>query len=292
MNHFNPTFIKSIRYLLNLVGLRPVRQFPFVRRMFAYRKPRHVRNVLNPNFFTPVSLTPADEFREVKANTLYRIWTQIPGAHKWMHYFSTYQSVVSHFDERPIRMLEIGIYKGGSLRMWRDYLRAESVIVGIDIDPSCQKFERQEENVFVRIGDQSNQNFLNEVVREFGPFDFILDDGSHVCSHMIASFNYLFLCGLKDGGVYLAEDTHSNFWSGYRDRSYSFLDLSKDLVDLMHAYYWEHQSEVLFRKDHAQRAENISVPRICSEISEIRFADSLVTIYKSRSKKMPISVHL
>jgi hypothetical protein len=284
-----------IRPLFRLVGLLPVKQFPFVVRgkiPYPYRKPRNLSKVLDSNFFAPISLTSTSEYEEVKANSLYQIWAEIPGSHKWMHYFKPYQNVISHFDKQPIRMLEIGVYKGGSLKMWRNYLGPESIIVGIDIDSSCQQFERQKENVFVRIGDQSNQKFLGEVIQEFGPFDFILDDGSHICSHMIASFNYLFLCGLKNGGIYMAEDTHSNFWPEFRDSSYSFLDLSKDLVDLMHAHYWEHHSERSFRKDHSQRVEKISVPRICSEISEIKFNDSLVTIYKNKKMKIPISVHL
>jgi hypothetical protein len=281
---------KSVSYFLGLAGQFLVKNFH--RLWFPYRKPGHIPKVLDSNFFTPVSLTSGDDYEKVKTNPLYKIWAEIPGAHKWMHYFSTYQNVISHFEERPIRMLEIGIYKGNSLRMWRDYLGPESIIVGIDIDPSCKQFEKKDENLFVRIGDQSSQNFLYEIVREFGPFDFILDDGSHICSHMIASFNYLFLSGLKDGGIYLAEDTHSNFWPNYRDTSYSFLDLSKDLVDFIHAHYWKHKKEVFFRKDHPQRIKEISVPRICSEISEIKFSDSLVTIYKNKRTSTPISVRL
>lgn len=289
------TLKKSILNLFSLIDLTLVKQFPFVVRRknpYPYRKPRNLSKKLDSSFFTPISLTSTSEYEEVKPNSLYQIWAEIPGSHKWMHYFKTYRKAVSHFDKQPIRMLEIGVYKGGSLKMWRNYLNPESIIVGIDIDSSCQQFERQEENIFVRIGDQSNQKFLDEVIQEFGPFDFILDDGSHICSHMIASFNYLFLCGLKNGGIYMAEDTHSNFWPEHRDSSYSFLDLSKDLVDLMHAHYWEHHSEVSFRKDHSQRVAKISVPRICSEISEIRFNDSLVTIYKNKKMNLPISVHI
>ena len=176
--------------------------------------------------------------------------------------------------------------------MWREYLPTESIIVGIDIDPSCKQFEKEDENLYVRIGDQSNRAFLEDVVAEFGPFDFILDDGSHMCSHMIASFRHLFLAGLKEKGVYLVEDTHSNFWPSHRDTDYSFIDLAKDLVDMMHAHYWTNHSELNFRKDHRQQVGEAVVPRICSEIREIRFEDSLVTIYKTNHENLPLSVHL
>lgn len=249
-------------------------------------------SLLSRDFFAPVSWDSSDQYEEVFANRLYEIWREIPGGHKWIHYFDTYQAVLSRFADQPIRMLEIGVYKGGSLRMWRNSLTPESLVVGIDIDPSCQQYERPEENLFVRIGDQSSESFLSELVQEFGPFDIIVDDGSHICSHMIASFNYLFFSGLKDPGIYLVEDTHSNFWEGHRDQKYSFIDLCKDLVDFMHAHYWDNQSELAFRLNHAERKETITVPRVCLEIDEIRFQDSLVTIFKNRKSKTPISVHL
>jgi hypothetical protein len=50
----------------------------------------------------------------------------------------------------------------------------------------------------VRIGSQADPEFLRRVVREFGPFDLIIDDGSHHSSHIIATFNHLFDAGLKD----------------------------------------------------------------------------------------------
>ena len=161
----------------------------------------------------------------------------IPGGHKWLHYFEAYQEVFDLLRSRPIRMLEIGVYHGASLAMWRRYLHPDSVIVGIDIDPTCARFEAADRHLHVRIGSQADPVFLAGVVTEFGPFDVILDDGSHVCSHMITSFDELFLAGLRDDGLYIAEDTHTNFWPEFRDQPYSFIDLCKDLVDYMH---WHH----------------------------------------------------
>jgi len=189
-------------------------------------------------------------------------------------------------------MLEIGVYKGGSARMWRQYLHPQSIIVGLDINPACKAYEDQNKNLFIRIGDQADPEFLGKVVDEFGPFDLILDDGSHICSHMIASFNHLFLDGLTSPGVYLVEDTHTNFWESDRDQRYSFTDLSKDLVDLMHYHYFKNQSEALFLKDDPARVASISVPRISAEIEEIQFRDSLIIIHKKTRCSPPLSEHL
>ena len=287
----NENSLSYIRYALGLFGLRPARTFPFIRRATSYSLPIGPSNVLNPDFFSPVNLQTRGESEQLDGNSLYRVWTGIAGGHKWFHYFKAYQSALSCFNGKAIRMLEIGVYKGGSLKMWHEYLPRDSVVVGIDIDPSCRQFESPNDNLFVRVGDQSDPRFLHDVIREFGAFDFILDDGSHVCSHMIASFNYLYLDGLKAGGVYLAEDTHAAFWKTHRDQRYSFVDLAKDFVDFMHAHYWQHQAEVHFRQGHPQREKQLVVPRIATEIREIRFEDSMITIYKSVKPTLPISVH-
>ncbi len=43
-------------------------------------------------------------------------------AHKWLHFFEVYERYFSGFRGTPVKMLEIGVYKGGSLNMWRQYL--------------------------------------------------------------------------------------------------------------------------------------------------------------------------
>src|SRR4029079_10969603 len=118
---------------------------------------------------------------------------------------------------------------------------------GIDIDEACKRFDEPANRIAVRIGEQQDPQFLKSLVREFGPFDLIIDDGSHVSSHMIASFNFLFDPGLKEGGIYLVEDTHASYWPTHRDCRQSFIDFTKDIIDLMHAHYIGYPSEELFR---------------------------------------------
>lgn len=77
-------------------------------------------------------------------NDIYQAWSAIPGGHKWLHYFEASQDVFDGLRSRPIRMLEIGVYHGASLAMWRRCLHPDSVIVGIDIDPTCARFEAAE----------------------------------------------------------------------------------------------------------------------------------------------------
>jgi hypothetical protein len=98
-----------------------------------------------------------------------------------------------------LNILEIGVLDGKSLLTWKDYYY-RSNILGVDINPDCKKYE--EERIKVEIGSQADNVFLLDIMREYGPFDMILDDGSHMSSHMIYSFEHLFQ-SVKSGGGYL-----------------------------------------------------------------------------------------
>ena len=160
-----------------------------------------------------------------------------PLVHKWHHYLPIYERYFSGFRDRPIRMLEIGVSKGGSLQMWRKYLGPEAQIFGIDIDPSCARFDGQAGQV--RIGSQDDPDFLNSVVDEMGGIDLVLDDGSHVSAHIRKSLEVLYP-RLSEGGLYMIEDLHCAYWSdfggGYQTRD-SFMSDVKQIVDDMHHWY-------------------------------------------------------
>ncbi len=258
----------------------------------AYRLPTGLSSQLSPHSLERVPMKMQGESSAPPAEDLYKVWLQIPEGHKWWHYFSEYERVLGSMRSTPIRLLEVGVYKGGSLAMWKRYLHPDSVIVGLDLNPECARFDRPEEHVHVRIGDQSDMSFLRAVADEFGPFDVVIDDGSHVCSHMIKTFDYLFLNGLKDNGVFIAEDTHSNFWPGYRDQRYSFIDLCKDLVDLSHAHYFDHRGLDAFTLGAPNRVKEISVSRLGAQIAEIRFLDSMVVIQRKADRPLPTVQHL
>lgn len=87
--------------------------------------------------------------------------------------------------------------------MWKKYFGPHAQIVEIDIKDKCKKY--QEEQVSVRIGDQSDHRFLAEVIEEFGPPDIVLDDGSHQMDNIASTFEYLYPL-LSKNGVYLVED--------------------------------------------------------------------------------------
>ena len=170
---------------------------------------------------------------------------------KWVHYIEIYDEILVELRDRflgendsksrPIRILEIGVSKGGSLEIWKKYFGKDSIVYGIDVDPECAKLEL--DGVNIRIGSQSDPIFLKELILEIGNPDVIIDDGSHRGEHQEVSFTTLWPF-LEEGGVYIVEDLATSYWSeygdGYRKKS-SFIEFSKELADTLHVRYTRHR---------------------------------------------------
>ncbi len=166
--------------------------------------------------------------------------------HKWPHYFPIYERHFSPWVNKSLLFFEIGVYRGGSLQMWKKYFGPHVRIVGIDIKPKCKRYE--EEQVSVRIGDQSDHKFLSELIEEFGPPDIVLDDGSHQMEHITSTFEYLYP-KLSKYGVYLVEDLHTAYWEEYGGglgRESTFMEHCKSLTDKLNT---EHTRGVLAEDD-------------------------------------------
>jgi hypothetical protein len=232
--------------------------------------------------------------REVAEDPLYQLWRTTSGGEKWSQYFEAYEAVFSARRSAPLRILEIGVYYGSSLQLWRKYFaHLDTLVVGIDIREECKRYDAPADGIRVRVGSQADAAFLAGVVAEFGPFDVVIDDGSHHTSHQIASFNALFGPGLADDGIYLVEDLHANYWLPWRDSSNSFIDLCKDLVDRMHEHY-RRTSHAVFFPDvrDSQSLSAIDVPGITTILREVRFFDSIVAIHKRRREFVPYYIKM
>lgn len=245
--------------------------------------------VLGPELSAEVSWAASD--LPAPDGEMASIFASTQNIQKWMHYLPVYESALSAFRSRPMRMMEIGVLQGGSLQMWRRYLHPESVIVGIDIDPTTQRFDDPSQRLHVRIGGQQDVSFLESVVSEFGPFDVILDDGSHMTSHMVQTFRHLFPNGLASGGVYIVEDIHANYWKPYRDSPMSFVDFTKWLIDAMHAHYQVTNRYQNFLEGDPERLTELSVPLATTLIEKIELYDSLALIHRAKGRReMPRTV--
>lgn len=155
--------------------------------------------------------------------------------HKWKHYFPIYERYFSQFVYKSVTLIEIGCGEGGSLQLWKQYLGPHARIVGVDIKPECKRFA--EDQIEIYIGPQQDPAFLQRVIDEVGTPDIVLDDGSHVMSHIIATFKFLYPKMLKNG-VYVVEDLHTAYWAEYEGglrKPTNFIEICKSLIDELNA---------------------------------------------------------
>ena len=123
-------------------------------------------------------------------------------------YSDFYESLFSPVRDGSIKILEIGIWQGGSLKMWKEFF-PNGKVFGIDIHKSAIDTVKGEDRIQGFICDQSNRNQLQALMKQIGPVDIILDDGSHVMKHQQISLATLFPF-VKPGGVYCIEDVHTS----------------------------------------------------------------------------------
>jgi len=196
--------------------------------------------------------------------------------HKWANYFPIYEKHFSPWKGKSVNILEIGVEHGGSLEMWKQYFGSDSNIVGIDINPNCAQYESPGTNI--RIGDQTDLEFLQRVVDEFGPFDIIIDDGSHISDHIKASFIFLY-SKVKNDGCYFVEDLHASYaphCGNSLANPNSFINYVKSITDTL-------TSDILIDQNifHGLRPTSFTRDTFC-----ISFYDSIVVFDK---KQMPVN---
>ena len=141
---------------------------------------------------------------------------------KGSSYTRVYHDLLAGVRDQPLRMLEIGVNNGGSLRMWREFLPS-ATLFAIDVDPRCLAFEQEIPNATIRLVDQADPAQLRDFVAQTGgEFDFIIDDGGHTMVQQITSFEVLYP-HVVSGGVYVIEDLGTSYWQEYGGR-----DLGED----------------------------------------------------------------
>lgn len=127
------------------------------------------------------------------------------GIYKWQHYFDIYHRHLAKFVGRDMSLLEIGVYSGGSLEMWRQYFGERCRIFGVDLQDACKVYENEHTRIFV--GDQADPEFWRGFVRDVPQIDVLIDDGGHRVEQQVATLEEM-LPHIRPGGVYLCEDIH------------------------------------------------------------------------------------
>ena len=129
------------------------------------------------------------------------------GIWKWIHYFDIYQRHFKKFIGRDVRVLEIGVYSGGSLEMWREYFGSNCRVYGVDVEEACKVYENDRTQIFV--GDQADREFWRTFKKEIPAIDILIDDGGHLPEQQIITLEEM-LPHLRPGGIYLCEDVQGD----------------------------------------------------------------------------------
>jgi len=152
------------------------------------------------------------------AEPIARLWTdkrtrrEGDGEYVLHGYTPIYDRLFSPWRDEPIRLLEIGLNVGASIKLWLEYF-TKAHITGMDIvefkfAPEIEKFIVDSAMLnrfeFVK-ANQFSPYDLQRFVESQDLFDIIIDDGAHASGPIIMSFNYLW-GHVKPGGFYCIED--------------------------------------------------------------------------------------
>ena len=195
--------------------------------------------------------------------------------HKWENYFEIYESYFRKFRQKNVRMLEIGVQYGGSLKMWMEYF-SNAKIFGIDINPDCKNLETK--NIDIQIGSQNDKKFLKEYANYVENIDIIIDDGGHTMEQQLNTFRILFPI-LNDGGIYVVEDIESsyqNMYGGGPNRKGTFVEFSKKVIDYINANHSDFST--------------LKPNWYSTNIEYIHFYNNVIVFKKQKIDRFPINI--
>ncbi len=209
------------------------------------------------------------------------------------HYGATYGKLLRRFRYRPIKFLEIGIGEigiggnagrgGVSLLAWQAFFPFAK-IVGCDIVP---QLELATWRTRIYATDQSSAIDLARLTAEQGPFDVVVDDGSHLSAHQIFTFGKLF-DAVTEGGLYIVEDVQTSFWPGkvYKTMETIWDGRHIDDPEFSHTcvgYFLELAKYLNYQEFADERSINAEHVRLAKTIKRISFEHNLIVIEKGRN---------
>jgi SAM-dependent methyltransferase len=132
-------------------------------------------------------------------------------------YTETYHTLFSPMRNEVKAVFECGIYRGASLRAWRDYFKYATIIGG-DINENSL-FE--EPGIHTALLDQMDAKSIKQFFILLSPnypvdFDIIVDDGCHIYEATLCLFENS-INHLKPNGIYIIEDMLDEYFPEYEE---------------------------------------------------------------------------
>lgn len=136
--------------------------------------------------------------------------------HHYERYYRRWLEPFRHKDN--LKFVEIGAEQGRSINLWDNYFTKAELIMGLAYDNTQgrtisrlnQPISGTTQRVHIMYGDQSKKETMDRI-KAMGPFDIIVDDGSHIPEHVVFSFFSLW-SSVKEGGLYVIEDLETSYW--------------------------------------------------------------------------------
>jgi hypothetical protein len=130
-------------------------------------------------------------------------------------YLPIYELLLAPLRDRTFTLLELGVWGGDSLAMWRDAF-PQATIVGVDLGPPELDLGPR---VHLVRGDQSDPELLARLRAEHAPegFEVIVDDASHIGIVTARSLQALYMEHLRPGGLYCIEDWGTGYLPDWHD---------------------------------------------------------------------------
>jgi len=129
-------------------------------------------------------------------------------------YLPLYQKLLISKKETAKNVLEVGIYAGGSIKLWSDFF-TNATVYGLDIINIQNIWEGIKYNdkiiLHTSIDAYNNDFFINNFLNKNIKCDFILDDGPHTLESM-KQFIRLYSQIMTDDGILIIEDIQSWDW--------------------------------------------------------------------------------
>lgn len=184
------------------------------------------------------------------------------------NYLNKYEFFLSKWKNKRFNMLELGVFRGASIKMWRDFF-PNATIYAVDVDSEARQYTA--ENRKVIIADLSLYKNVSEL--SVLKSEIIVDDASHMWRHQIMALLVLF-DSLPHGGVYIVEDIETSF-KGYEHSFYN--DASITCYDFLSAV-----AEVVASGEYL-RDTNVSaaVYAFADEINELAINIEMISFIRS-----------
>jgi len=144
---------------------------------------------------------------------------ELPLWDTWWPYAEAYHNHFARFRGTQVTFMEVGVQSGGKIALLRDYFGPGLEYIGIDINPSTQKFQNPKHPwVHIEIGDSRSPEFWLAIKQKYQHVDIFLDDGGHAMEDQIVTMEHM-LPHVQVEGIFICEDLSTSWSPPYGGRA-------------------------------------------------------------------------